>query len=196
MSILGIYASQISGHLGNFAYESIQTVTVGSGGASSVSFSSIPSTYKHLQVRCMTRGTSNNTCPVYLRVNGDTGTSYSTHQVLGNGATAYADNHPNASYILDGWGGFQSFSGGDLADTFGVGIIDLLDYSSTSIYKTARALWGRDNNSSGSITGRVVFESGSWRNTAAINSLTFVTDATYGITWAEKTTFALYGVKG
>lgn len=178
------------------SYESIATVTVGSGGSSAVTFSSIPSTYKHLQIRCLTRGTSNNTAPIYLTVNSDTSANYSTHQLLGNGSTAYADGHANASYIIDGWGGFQTFSGGDLANTFGVGIIDILDYANTSKYKTARALWGRDNNSSGSITGRIVFESGSWRSTSAINSLSFVTDATYGITWAQYTQFALYGIKG
>jgi hypothetical protein len=191
--ILGIWASQ---NYTRNSYESIATVTVGAGGSSAVTFSSIPSTYKHLQIRCLTRGTSNNTAPIYLTVNGDTAANYSTHQLLGNGATAYADGHANASYIIDGWGGFQTFSGGDLANTFGVGIIDILDYANTSKYKTARALWGRDNNSSGSITGRVVFESGSWRSTSAINSLSFVTDATYGITWAQYTQFALYGIKG
>jgi hypothetical protein len=190
--ILGIWASQ---NYTRNSYESIATVTVGAGGSSAVTFSSIPSTYKHLQIRCLTRGTSNNTAPIYLTVNGDTAANYSTHQLLGNGATAYADGHANASYIIDGWGGFQTFSGGDLANTFGVGIIDILDYANTSKYKTARALWGRDNNSSGSITGRVVFESGSWRSTSAINSLSFTTDATYGITWAQYTQFALYGIK-
>ena len=46
---------------GGTSYESIATVTVGAGGSSSISFTSIPSTYKHLQIRAITR---------------DTGTSY------------------------------------------------------------------------------------------------------------------------
>ena len=56
MPILGVIASQITGHLSTNSFESIQTVTVGSGGQSSISFSSIPSTYKHLQLRCFAAG--------------------------------------------------------------------------------------------------------------------------------------------
>jgi hypothetical protein len=48
--ILGIMASQISGHLETGAYESISTVTVGGGGSATITFSSIPGTYTHLQV--------------------------------------------------------------------------------------------------------------------------------------------------
>jgi hypothetical protein len=48
--MLGIMASQISGHLVTNSYESIQTVTV-STATPSITFSSIPATYKHLQIR-------------------------------------------------------------------------------------------------------------------------------------------------
>jgi hypothetical protein len=162
-----------------------------------VTFAGIPAGYKHLQVRCLTRGSTGAAggSPVYLTINGDTAANYSTHQLIGNGATAYADGHANASYILDGYGGFQSWSGGDAANCFGVGIIDLLDYASTTKNKTARALWGRDNNATSGTTGRVMLESGSWRNTAAITSLTFTTDAGSGVNWGAYTQFALYGVK-
>jgi hypothetical protein len=177
------------------SFDSLGSVIVSSA-TSTVTFSNIPQTYTHLHIRCLTRGSSGSTCPVYLRVNSDSGTNYSTHQLLGNGSTAYADGHANASYILDGWGGFQSWSGDDLANTFGVGIIDILDYTNTSKFKTARALWARENNASTPVTGRIVFESGAWRNTNAITTLTFATDAsTYGITWAPRTEFSLYGVK-
>jgi len=177
------------------AFDSLGSVLLGTA-TSTITFSNIPGTYTHLQIRCLTRGTTGSTCPVYLRVNSDSGTNYSTHQILGNGSTAYADGHANASYILDGWGGFQSFSGDDLANTFGIGIIDIFDYANTSKFKTARALWGRDNNASSGVTGRVVFESGAWRNTNAITTLTFTTDATtYGINWAAGTQIDLYGVK-
>lgn len=178
------------------AFDSLGTVVVGSA-TSAVTFSNIPATYTHLHIRCLTRGTTASTCPVFLRVNGDTATNYSTHQILGNGSSAYADGHANASYILDGWGGFQSWSGDDLANTFGLGIIDIFDYANTSKFKTARALWGRENNASTPVTGRIVFESGAWRNSAdPIHTLTFTTDATsYGINWAPRTEFSLYGVK-
>ena len=112
------------------AFDSLGTVLVNSA-TSSVTFSNIPATYTHLHIRCLTRGSSESTCPVLLTVNGDTTANYSTHQILGNGATAYVDGHANASWILDGYGGFQTFSGSDLANTFGFGIIDIFDYANT-----------------------------------------------------------------
>ena len=161
---------------------------------SAVTFSNIPQTYTHLHVKCFTRGSSGvvGGSPVYVRVNGDSGTNYSTHQLIGNGSTAYADGHANASYILDGWGGFQSWAGGDAAGCFGIGIIDILDYTNTNKHKTAKAFWGRDDNST---NGRLMLESGSWRNTNAITSLTFTTDSGYGVNWGTNTQFSLYGVK-
>jgi hypothetical protein len=48
VSILGIIASsKLTAAAGDF--ESIATVTVGSGGSAVISFTSIPSTYAHLQ---------------------------------------------------------------------------------------------------------------------------------------------------
>ena len=51
MPILGVIDSAKTGNLSS--YESIQTITVGSGGASTIVFSSIPSTYAHLQIRAL-----------------------------------------------------------------------------------------------------------------------------------------------
>jgi hypothetical protein len=51
MPILGIIASAITGNLVTTSYESIETVTVGSGGSATVTFSSIPATYTHLQIK-------------------------------------------------------------------------------------------------------------------------------------------------
>ena len=80
--ILGIYASQISGHLfaPSGAYDSIATTTVGAGGASSITFSSIPSTYTHLQVRITAKGNRGIVIEnAYLTFNGDSGTNYNAH---------------------------------------------------------------------------------------------------------------------
>lgn len=196
MPVLGIVASSLLGHLTpapEGAFDALAAVTL-SATTNSVVFSGIPSGYKHLQVRCMTRGSAGPVggTPVYIRVNDDSGTNYSTHQIIGNGSSAYADGHANASYIIDGYGGFQSWSGGDTANCFGIGIVDILDYSSNTKFKTAKALWGRDHSST---NGRVMFESGSWRSTEPITSLTFTTDSSYGVSWAANTQFALYGVR-
>ena len=62
------------------SFESIATVTVGAGGQSTVSFSSISQTYAHLQLRFMARVTGATTLDnLTMRFNGVSGTSYTTH---------------------------------------------------------------------------------------------------------------------
>ena len=85
--ILGIIASSMLGVTSS--YESIATTTVGALGASSVTFSSIPSTYKHLQLRWIAR--SNRVAAqdfVDIRLNSDTGANYSAHLLYGDGSAA------------------------------------------------------------------------------------------------------------
>ena len=186
--ILGIYASQISGHLFTFpasSYESIQTVNVGSGGASSVSFTSIPSTYTHLQIRAIARGSAA-TNEIWAQFNSDTAANYSTHQVYGSGAAAGASGTASTSYAKVG-----ELSGTNAsASIFGVSVIDILDYANTNKYKTTRALTGTDINGSG---GYIVFASGNWRSTSAISSITLYYN-TYSFN--QYSSFALYGIKG
>ena len=68
-----------SGKYRTFAgnYVSIATATVTSGGASTITFSSIPSTYTHLQIRILGRGASATaTNVVNIWINGDTASTY------------------------------------------------------------------------------------------------------------------------
>jgi len=76
MPILGTVASQFSSKPFN-SYESIQTVTVGAGGTATVTFSSIPATYTHLQIRGIARASADTQLDVTL--NSDTGSNYSYH---------------------------------------------------------------------------------------------------------------------
>ena len=181
--ILGIYASQISGHLFTFpasAYESIQTVTVGGAGSSSVSFTSIPSTYTHLQIRAIARSTSNP--QVNLRFNSDSGNNYTEHDLMGNGSSASAYGAGNIPYMPQG----QVASA---ASTFGAYVIDILDYANTNKFKTIRGLNGFDSNGSG-ILGLF---SNLWRNTSAVSNIELF--ANVG-SFAQYSSFALYGIKG
>ena len=186
MSILpGIYASQITGHLSTNSFESIQTVTVGSGGQSSISFSSIPSTYNHLQIRALTKSSNAGAgLNWYVQANSDTATNYSSHQLYADGASAGSNGSANATSFY----GNQT-TGTSNTNIFGVSIMDILDYSNTSKYKTARCLGGWDANGSGDIELR----SSSWRNTAAITSLLIFPEPSR--TWGQYTQFALYGIK-
>jgi hypothetical protein len=168
------------------AYDALSTVTVPSGGVASITFAGIPQGYKHLQVRVMTRSTASGGEDFSsLRLNGDSGSSYYWHFLFGNGASANASN-PGASstFIYP----YAIPASGFLANSFGVQVIDILDYSSTSKNTTVRTVAGYDDNSTG---GRIALTSGAWFNASAVNSLTF----TCGGNFAQHSQFTLYGVK-
>ena len=168
-------------------------VQVGSAGASSVTFSSIPSTYKHLQLRVIGRTDRASSAfdAFLIKVNNDATTSnYTYHYLNGDGATAIAGQE-NGSYggaVVYRIGGATS-----PASVFGTAITDILDYASTNKYKTLRSLGGVDNNSS-SPTGEVYFGSNLWLNTSAITSLVIVPRT--GTNFVQYSQFALYGIKG
>jgi hypothetical protein len=179
MGILGIYASSV--HKVTNSYESIATTTVGAGGVSSITFSSIPSTYKHLQIRAMNILSSNvNTT---MRFNSDTGSNYSQHNVYGYGTGRAAEGAGNQTSMDLGYA-----AGGSYPTAM---IIDILDYANTNKYKTTRHLFGNETNSTSA--GRVGLFSNSWRSTSAISTILIYPDSG---TISQYSSFALYGIKG
>ena len=172
---VGIYASQISGNLSS--YDALATVNVPSGGASSITFSSIPSTYKHLQLRSMVLAPSLGGSGV-LRFNSDSAANYSEHFIEGTGATISVNNGINMTGV-----DYPFITGNTTSP--GVSILDILDYANTNKYKTLRNLDGADNNGSGYIS----FVSYAWRSTSAVSTITITG------TFNQYSTFALYGIK-
>ena len=162
-------------------------VQVGSGGSSTITFSSIPATYTHLQIRYAAKGSSG-TVYSRLRFNSDTSTNYYSHELVGGGgggvgAQAYSGASFN-SIVLSGQG-FTSVS-----NTFNAGVVDILDYTSTSKNKTVRYLDGFDANGSGNIG----LYSGVWSATpAAITQIDIIISSG---NFAQYSSFALYGIKG
>jgi hypothetical protein len=158
-----------------------------SASASSVTFTGIPSEYKHLQIRMIGRidRTAEANDFFTIRYNSDTGSNYVWHALEGSGATVYAESGTGTSLPRNG----------DIAATtaaagiFGVGVIDILDYTNTNKYKTTRSFTGRDANGS----GWVWFGSSLWLNTAAISTINIL--PTYGTGFQANTQFALYGVR-
>lgn len=183
--ILGIIASSITGGLAlPNSYESISTVSVGSGGVSSVDFSSIPSTYKHIQIRGIFQTTKNADSQMYTRFNGDTANNYSYHGLYGTGS---AVGSGGSGLINTGaWGN----CGPTTASVFTTVVMDILDYADTNKYKTVRVLTGYDNNGS----GLIYLSSFGWRSTSAISSMSIFC-ANSGTT-QQYSRFALYGIKG
>jgi hypothetical protein len=179
--ILGIWASGRQPALNASSYESIQTVTVGAGGSSSIDFTSIPNTYTHLQIRSIDTGGTGSTWGYYkLRANSDTGANYTRHQIWGNGtsAQAYADVSQTSAFIS-----VSSLSSGKFSGT----IIDILDYANTNKYKTIRSLSGVDLNGDGG----VALMSSVWMSTSAITSISLIPSSTF----QQYSSFALYGIK-
>ena len=187
MPNLGIIASSKSGKLASLDYESIATVTVSSP-VSSISFTSIPSTYKHLQIRSIARGTvAQAEMQTFYQFNSDTGSNYAYHLLRGNGSATFSDqlNSTTAASAQIRYSAASATSG-----IFGVGVTDILDYSNTTTNKTVRNLGGVDANGS----GQVYFTSGLWQSTTAITSIYIgIND---GGNFAQYTQFALYGIKG
>ena len=182
MPILGIIAS--SKLTSSNSYESISTTTLTTSTAD-VTFSSIPATFTHLQIRGIVR-ISTSAAEMRMQFNGDTATNYSWHELSGNGSAARSDNGTTVARIsMAYYNGFPS-----AASTFGSFVIDILDYANTNKYKTTRALVGFDGNGSGG----PALDSGNWRNTNAITSIRLFNDSTY--TFAQYSQFALYGIKG
>lgn len=166
---------------GGSSYESIATAT-GTGSSGTITFSSIPSTYKSLQIRSLVNTNAGANAYLMLQVNGDTGTNYANHGLHGDGTTASAYGNASDTKITQNLI-FNS------STSFGVQIIDIVDYASTTKNKTVKTVSGDDLNGS----GRIYLNSGLWINTAAITSITLY--STSG-SFTTTSTFALYGIKG
>lgn len=175
--LLGVLGQGVAGAATAESFYSIQTATVTSGGASSITFSSIPSIYTHLQIRCLVQANTGGNSALSLNFNSDTTASnYYRHALLGDGSSASTQEG-------------QQFYVGSITDGgWAINIIDILDYKNTNKYKTTRILAGRENNS----TGAVFFTSQLWKNTNAISTIDILPAAANFVQYSQ---IALYGVK-
>lgn len=164
------------------SYESIASW---SSSGTSVTFTSIPSTYKHLQVRFLADLDTADRV-LRMRINGVSSTgTYAKHGLEGNGssASAYGVDSSSATWLDVG---YVVSAGSSPA----VAIIDILDYANTNKYKTTRTLAGNDQNGA----GLVGIYSGLYMSTSAVSSIEFT--ITGSGNFASGSSFALYGIKG
>jgi hypothetical protein len=152
-------------------YVALDKKTIGTA-ASTVTFTSIPSTYTDLIVIFSGIGTT--TDFFSIRLNGDTGSNYSLTDLYGNGSNAYSTRQTNQTKISRNECVGQSNA-----------IININNYANTTTYKTTLAR----SNAAGDGAFAVV---GLWRSTAAINSISLIHD---GSSFATGSTFSLYGIK-
>ena len=189
--ILGIMASAMSANLTpTNGFCSIATTTLSSN-SSTITFSAIPSIYKHLQLRIIARADFSPSAGIdgLLRFNSDTGSNYNWHYLLGYGTGVAAGGVANASNIDLG---ITAAANGSSAGIYAATVVDILDYQNTNKFKTIRSIDGFEPNQSSGRDLRYV--SGSWRNTNAITSITLTTDPSAN--FIQYSSFALYGIEG
>ena len=184
--IIGITASQNYPRVTN-SFESIATAN-GTGSSGTITFTSIPSTYKHLQIRAIVRSEEAGAGTNFsIQLNGDTGSNYAAHRLQGDGTTASASGAASQTSIFAG----RAPGTGTTTGTMGAIILDIHDYASTSSYKTLRMLMGQDSNNT--YAGLISLRSGLWMSTNAVTSLSFFFSTQ---NFSTSTQFALYGIKG
>lgn len=158
-------------------YEPIATQTLGSATAT-VTFSSIPSTYTDLVLITSVKTTSA-AQNLLMRVNSDTGSNYSTTLVTGSGSSTASVRTSNATQ-----GALDNYGYADTASN-NITIVNLMNYSNTSTYKT----WLSRANNAGNGTTALV---GLWRSSSAINAIEIFIGSN---TMTAGSTFTLYGIK-
>jgi hypothetical protein len=164
------------------AYDSIATVFYSSGTGGDVTFSNIPSGYRNLQLRMFLRDTrSASDSTWFMQFNGDTGNNYSYQGMSSNGTSISNVSSINTN-SMQGITSASSTGG----SRFGAAVIDIFDSNQTNKFKTATYQSGYTNNGSGNLYTLA----GSWRSTAAINSIVIKPNTGF----AQYSHFALYGM--
>jgi hypothetical protein len=191
MPILGVIASSTRQGLvtDTGSMFALSSIIVPSAGTSTITFSNIPSTYTHLQIRGIGRNSASGTgaLETYMRFNSDTGANYvAYHQIAGDGTNASAAASTGQTSIAP----FYFVRDGNTANVFGSVIIDILDYTNTNKNKVIRTINGWNTNGS----GLIYLKSGMWLNTTAINTITFTVEG--GHNFVANSQFSLYGIKG
>lgn len=148
-----------------------------SSSASSVTFSSIPATYRDLIV-VVQYLSSTGTASLELRLNSDTGANYHRVWMVGDGSTASSFSETSATEV------FLSSDTG--AGTTGehLSVIQIMDYSATDKHKT---ILSRGNRASSGVTAQAA----RWANTAAVNTVLLRTSSN---NFASGSSFYLYGL--
>ena len=153
-------------------YEPIATTTLSSA-QSSVTFSSIPGTYTDLIL--IANVVASSLTYISGRVNGDTAGNYSSTYIDGSGTSASSGRTTNATSY-----------GSARTNPDSVTIIQYMNYSNTTTYKS---ILERISTAGSGVNAWAA----TWRNTAAITSITLFTDSANN--WSSGSTFTLYGIK-
>lgn len=187
---LGILSSAGAGGAGGGAYELIESAILTSD-QSSVTFSSIPQTYKHLQLRAVVRDTNIFAATIRnmpMRFNGDSGNNYFGHELTGQ---------PDVGNVFSQSLGTPTSSirpratldDSATANVFVPSVWDILDYASTVKNTTVKILSGAPLPNSAD--AKISLSSGAYNNTSAITSITILPAENH----KTGSRFSLYGIR-
>ncbi len=165
-------------------FELIASSTVGSGGASSIDFTSIPSSFKNIVIKTNLRASSsaNNWYLMRLTFNSDTTSgNYSARLLGGFGSSTYSSTSSYYSGYIP--------SAARTASTFGNNEIFIPNYSGSTAKSISTDSVTEGNGSSYEILG---IWAGLWTGTSAISSISIASDTG---NLAQYSTAYLYGIK-
>lgn len=173
------------------AFDLIQSQTLASA-STLIDFTSIPSTYKHLEIRAVFQGTQNtdrgNSWEV-MRLNGGTSDLWAFIQMKsadGTSVNINAVTNDTAFYLGD-----MMYQGGN-TNVYQFCYLRLNDYANTSTYKEFTLYSGWANSTASQNFTTMV--TGTWKYTSAINRVSFPNANTSG--FAVGSSVQLYGIKG
>jgi hypothetical protein len=156
-------------------FTQIASVTVGSGGAANIEFTSIPSTYTDLMVYYSLRLSSNDS---FGRINLN-GTTTTKIRVYGDGSGTGSDTNAVVDFRID--------PDNATANTFGSGSLYIPNYTSSS-YKSYSIDTVYENNATTAVAQLL---GGLWSDTAVVNAIKFLPQSG---NFVQYSTATLYGI--
>jgi hypothetical protein len=168
-------------------YEHIATV-LGTASSNTITFSSIPQNYKHLQVRFSAKNTITSSERIIMRMNGVTTASYTRGRYYGAGTGSSP-----SSETLGGLTGIDLDDALSISTGAGIvagGFLDITDYTNTTRNKAVKGFYGQQGNKT-----RIYIVGGFLLDTPAITSISFTTAGAITNLFATTSRFSLYGIR-
>jgi hypothetical protein len=160
-------------------FAALATVTVGSGGAANIDFTSIPGIYTDLCLKVSSRVSSTDT-PISVQFNGSSA-NFSWRRIYGSGTTATSQSGTDSYWLY-------TDTSAQTASTFGSGEIYIPNYAG-STYKSVSSESLTENNAT---FAEAFIVAALWSQTAAITRITLVP---LSGTFVQYSTATLYGIK-
>ena len=165
-------------------YTLISSVTIGSGGAATIDFTSIPQTYTDLCVKFSVRcATSANIQQVYIRFNSNSSSIYNNRRLYGYSNAAGSTGATSSSSASINWTSGSSAT----ANTFGSGEMYIPNYTGSTNKSFSAELVSENNNATEVVNGMAA---GLFANTTAVTSINIIGESNF----VQYSTAYLYGI--